>query len=263
MRHRCNSLPENAPKRELDPQHFIHYQALGLAILRAKGSLSDDLHTLLSPAQRASLPAQPTRSLVLIDEIDKAPRDVPNDILHEIDKFEFDVPELINTAQQQGRTRIGLHAQQALKPVVIFTSNNERELPPAFLRRCVFCHVPFPPFSPDNNQPNEYSVENIVMQRLAIERYQDLSELQRQALAFCRYLREEVRSLKKQPGLAEMLNWLYCLNDAVLLSQLSGKADISGVFLDTAYSLFKHERDLQQATDLLAQWMLHSSQSSA
>lgn len=244
----------SSTERDIEPKTFIHYQALGLAILRAKGSNSTDLQDLLSQAQLDSLPKEPTRSIVLIDEIDKAPRDVPNDILHEIDKFEFEVPELI--MQSEHHAHIALNAEKPLRPVVIFTSNDERELPPAFLRRCVFCHVPFPPFTPSHETPDEYSFENIVAQRLGT-RYQDLSVLQREALVLCRYLREEVHALKKRPGLAEMLNWFYCLNDEVLLfqsKQVLSLNDFKRIYLQTCYSLFKHQSDIEQAAELFEQW---------
>ena len=71
-------------------------------------------------------------SVVLIDEIDKAPRDFPNDLLNVLDQHEFAVPELNRTIRRRG-----------LPPVVVITSNSERRLPEPFLRRCVFHHIEF------------------------------------------------------------------------------------------------------------------------
>jgi MoxR-like ATPase len=74
----------------------------------------------------------PVQRVVLIDEIDKAPRDFPNDLLDELDRMEFRVPEL------------GLTCAASFRPVVIITSNSERQLPDPFLRRCIFHRLEFP-----------------------------------------------------------------------------------------------------------------------
>jgi MoxR-like ATPase len=74
----------------------------------------------------------PTPRLVIIDEVDKAPRDFPNDLLDEIDRMEFRVPEL------------GATYHSAHRPVVLITSNSERQLPDPFLRRCIFHRIEFP-----------------------------------------------------------------------------------------------------------------------
>jgi len=89
-------------------ESYIRWQALGEAIRSA------------------------TPRVVLIDEIDKAPRDFPNDLLDELDRMEFRVPEL------------GLTCKAAHRPVVIVTSNSERQLPDPFLRRCIFHRIEFP-----------------------------------------------------------------------------------------------------------------------
>lgn len=91
-------------------ERFIHYQALGEAIRSEK------------------------RRVVLIDEVDKAPRDLPNDVLAAIERLEFRVPEI-------GKT---FKAAQEHRPVIVLTSNSEKNLPDAFLRRVVYYHIPFP-----------------------------------------------------------------------------------------------------------------------
>jgi len=106
---------------EIEAQ-FIHYEALGKAIR----------DTLLDPAHKPRV--------VLLDEIDKAPRDLPNDVLAAIDEFRFDVPEIrkkFPAAEQPD-----LPAEQ--RPIVILTSNSEKNLPDAFLRRVVYYHIEFP-----------------------------------------------------------------------------------------------------------------------
>jgi len=94
---------------------FIYFQALGNAIKDAT-----------------------KRTIVLIDEIDKAPRDLPNDILNEIEKMEFEVPEINRTGNNS------IKADEKFRPVIIMTSNSEKNLPDAFLRRCIFFHIKFP-----------------------------------------------------------------------------------------------------------------------
>jgi MoxR-like ATPase len=98
---------------------------------------------LMSPVQR----------VVLIDEIDKAPRDLPNDLLREMDQGSFTIPEIpevaAGTIQDSFANGIELRRRMqrptdAPRPLVIVTSNAERQLPDAFLRRCVFFHIPFP-----------------------------------------------------------------------------------------------------------------------
>lgn len=96
--------------RAEDPAAYVHYQALGEAIR----------------ADRTQV--------VLIDEVDKAPRDFPNDLLNELDRMSFSVPEIGPDVRFTAR----------VNHVVVITSNSERQLPPAFLRRCVYHHIEFP-----------------------------------------------------------------------------------------------------------------------
>jgi len=95
-------------------KRFIRYQALGQAIKSGE------------------------RCVVLIDEIDKAPRDFPNDLLDVMDDLSFEVPELGHVGDKRVRT------SKKCRPIVILTSNSEKNLPDAFLRRCVFFHIDFP-----------------------------------------------------------------------------------------------------------------------
>lgn len=115
----------------LSPLRFVDYGPFGRALLQG-----------LPRAQRApwfhgdELPAwarvEPRRAVVLIDEIDKAPSDFPNDVLNELERHYFRLMEL------QGRE---LHADPRHRPIVIITSNSEKQLPDAFLRRCLFHHL--------------------------------------------------------------------------------------------------------------------------
>lgn len=114
-----------------EPARFVTFGALGRAILRsAPAAYADLLGTAAPPA--------PQRSVVLIDEIDKTSRDFPNDLLNGIDRMRFEIREL------GGRALQGAGRDSPLHPIVVITSNSERDLPAPFLRRCVFVQIPDP-----------------------------------------------------------------------------------------------------------------------
>ena len=129
--------------------------------------------------------ASPEQAVLLIDEIDKADIEFPNDLLLELDRMEFYVHE----------TRELVQARQ--RPIVVITSNNEKELPDAFLRRCFFHFIRFP--DPET------------MTRIVAVHYPQLKrELLSEALnAF--YKLREVPGLKKKPSTSELLDWLKLL----------------------------------------------------
>ena len=129
---------------ELKADPYIDYEALGLAILLAKEP--GEVDTLLPEKLRGT---GPRRSVVLIDEIDKAPRDLPNDLLNEVEDMRFTVRETGNS----------FDADRAFRPILVLTSNSEKNLPDAFLRRCVYFHVPVP--TPER-------LEEIVARRLGV-----------------------------------------------------------------------------------------------
>jgi MoxR-like ATPase len=123
--------------------------------------------------------------VVLIDEVDKADIEFPNDLLLELDRMRFFVYETRQTV-------IARH-----RPIVIITSNNEKELPDAFLRRCFFHYIRFP--------------DRATMQRIVQAHYPDLRHaLAREALNVFFQIRE-VPGLKKKPSTAELLDWLKLL----------------------------------------------------
>lgn len=126
--------------------------------------------------------------VLLIDEIDKAPRDFPNDLLHELDKMEFKV---IDTGET-------ISAPRSLAPIVFITSNSERRLPEPFLRRCVYHHIRF----------DDSIVELAVASRR--DEFRALSDDFIQ-LAVQRFLALRERSLRKQPATGELLVWLRVL----------------------------------------------------
>lgn len=136
-----------------EPEHFLTFGALGKAILYAHPQAYPDLiawdrrndaeqqaaaHPVVPPgATTDEAPVAPRRSVVLIDEIDKAARDVPNDLLNGIDRMSFRIRELRNRL-------VAAPDDEDRKPIVVITSNSERDLPDPFLRRCVYYNIPDP-----------------------------------------------------------------------------------------------------------------------
>ncbi|MDO5657463.1 MAG: MoxR family ATPase [Paracoccus sp. (in: a-proteobacteria)] len=129
--------------------------------------------------------AAPQKVVLLIDEIDKADIEFPNDLLQELDRMEFHVYET-------GETVRAIH-----RPVVIITSNNEKELPDAFLRRCFFHYIRFP--------------DAETLRRIVAVHYPDLKpRLLDEALSQFLELRE-TPALKKKPSTSELLDWIKLL----------------------------------------------------
>jgi len=123
--------------------------------------------------------------VVLIDEIDKADIEFPNDLLRELDRMEFYVYETQQLVQAQHR------------PIIIITSNNEKELPDAFLRRCFFHYIRF---------PDEATMRRIVAVHFPGLKQQLLSE----ALTTFFSIRD-TPGLKKKPSTSELLDWIKLL----------------------------------------------------
>jgi MoxR-like ATPase len=147
----------------------------------------------------------PTRRVVLIDEIDKAPRDFPNDLLDEIDQMEFRVPALDTPYKA------------TLRPVVIITSNSERQLPDPFLRRCVFHRIDF---------PKAEMLKKILQERLG---HLDVSE-RLADVAIKRF--EQVRALpglEKRPATGELIAWVKVLRATGVDSEALGKLALANL----------------------------------
>ena len=123
--------------------------------------------------------------VLLIDEIDKADLEFPNDLLWELDQMEFYIPETKETVKAKQR------------PIVIITSNAEKELPDAFLRRCVFHYIEFP--------------EQEQMEQIIRVHFGDLEQrLVQQALAAFYWVRQ-LRDIEKKPSTSELVDWLRAL----------------------------------------------------
>jgi len=175
----------------------------------------------LGPLGTAFAAAQ--RAVVLIDEIDKADVEFPNDLLHELDAMSFDIPE---TGE-----RIGARE----RPVVVITSNNEKELPDAFLRRVVFHFIEFP--------------DEALMAEIVRVHFPDLDRaLLEQALAAFFRLRA-VPGLRKRPSTSELVDWIA----ALLASGLDPRAlSAAGAELPFLGTLLKREQDVEAVTRVRA-----------
>ena len=172
-------------KDESSVENYITYEALGLAILLSMNPA--EASPYLPEHLRAS---GPVRSVVLIDEVDKAPRDLPNDVLNEIDNMSFMVRE----------TGHSFSANESYRPIVVLTSNSEKNLPDAFLRRCVFYHIAF---------PDKDRLQEIVQRRLRLDG-NFTPEMLEHALRHFEKIRD--LTLKKRPATAELLAWLKILD---------------------------------------------------
>jgi MoxR-like ATPase len=207
-------------KREKPIGSYIEFGPLGKAILNAM-----DRADPACPPEYCALPQ--TRSIVLVDEIDKAPRDLPNDILSEIVEMDFEVKE----------TGTRYSAGHKYRPVLVFTSNQEKDLPDAFRRRCIFYHIEFP-------GPARLAV--IVERRLGISPTDD--HLQ-QALALFMRLRQ--LDLDKKPGTAELLAWISLLEREKIGTTPVRQMNDSQIsaLLSSISVLAKSERDLRVMRD--------------
>ena len=126
-----------------------------------------------------------TQPVLLIDEIDKADIEFPNDLLQELDRMEFFVYETKETIKAQQR------------PIIIITSNNEKELPDAFLRRCFFHYIQFP--------------EMETMQDIVKVHYPDIKKRLLSEALDCFFELREIPGLKKKPSTSELLDWIKLL----------------------------------------------------
>jgi MoxR-like ATPase len=187
---------------------FITYVALGRAICDSIGYNEKGVAI---------------RRVVLIDEIDKAPRDLPNDILSIIENMTFDVPEL-KTVKNAHPTVFEKKGNEALKPVVILTSNSEKNLPEAFLRRCLFFNI---------DMPDEEQLMNILLLKKRI-----LSNIDEKTgndfVKLFFIIRELIKG--KKPATHELILWVWWMqrhgfqpNDLYLFDNNSKNPDTEAI----------------------------------
>ncbi|ADK85271.1 AAA ATPase central domain protein [Desulfarculus baarsii DSM 2075] len=157
--------------------------------------------------------AHPDQPVLLIDEVDKADIEFPNDLLNELDEMSFFIPETGQTVKAQRR------------PIVVITSNSEKELPDAFLRRCVFHYIEFP--------------DEELMRKIVGVHYPGLDEnLLREVLKKFYWLRE-IDGFRKKPSTSELLDWIQALVAGGMSPDKIAKE------LPFAGALIKKEQDME------------------
>jgi MoxR-like ATPase len=232
---------------------YVRLRGLGRAIMRAAGPaakvtlrpgfrcadvmpphlLEKSEVTLgdLFPDEFVEQPEEPHHSVVLIDEIDKAPRDAPNDLLWEIEAMSFEIEEI----------GVTVSAEPDYKPIVIITSNSERNLPDAFMRRCVFFNMTL---------PTADILREIAAARLG-DGLQQSSKLLRDAADFFREISDRIT--EKRPGTAEFIGLVAFLQKAGLTpaSPFDRKSKLARdslkVLAKTQSDLAAAERHLQRS----------------
>jgi MoxR-like ATPase len=197
------------------------YEYDAVARLR-DGQLGDErVHDIANYIRKGKLWeafTSPTLPVLLIDEIDKADIEFPNDLLQELDRMAFHVYETGETVAAKER------------PVVIITSNNEKELPDAFLRRCFFHYIKF---------PDRETMQAIVdvhfpgIQKMLVSRAMDIF-----------YDIREVPGLKKKPSTSELLDWLKLLLNEDMPLDVLQNADPTKAIPPLHGALLKNEQDI-------------------
>ncbi|QJD58131.1 MoxR family ATPase [Pseudomonas sp. gcc21] len=158
------------------------------------------------------------RAILLIDEIDKADIEFPNDLLQELDKMEFFVYETNETIKAKQR------------PIIIITSNNEKELPDAFLRRCFFHYIAFP--------------DRETMQKIVDVHYPEIKkELVSEAMDIFFDVRK-VPGLKKKPSTSELVDWLKLLMADQIPEAVLRDRDPTKAIPPLYGALLKNEQDV-------------------
>ena len=151
--------------------------------------------------------------VLLIDEIDKADIEFPNDLLWELDQMEFNIPETGETIRAKQR------------PIVIITSNAEKELPDAFLRRCIFHYIDFP--------------DKAQMEEIIRVHFDDLDERLLQQAMNTFYMIRDIRGIDKKPSTSELIDWIRALQaGGVDPYEIEKKIPFAGVLL-------KKDKDMQ------------------
>ncbi|HSG30849.1 MAG TPA: MoxR family ATPase [Thermodesulfobacteriota bacterium] len=155
--------------------------------------------------------------VLLIDEIDKADIEFPNDLLLELDKMEFYCYELQKTIKAKKR------------PIVVITSNNEKELPDAFLRRCFFHYIAFP--------------ERDTMKEIVDVHYPDLEDKLLQSAMRVFYEIRDLNGIKKRPSTSELIDWIKLLVLGKITSEELDDIDVDNELPPYVGSLLKNEQD--------------------
>ena len=159
-----------------------------------------------------------TKPVLLIDEIDKADIEFPNDLLLELDRMEFFVYETKNTVKAVHR------------PIIIITSNNEKELPDAFLRRCFFHYIAFP--------------DHETMDAIVKVHFPDIKKRLLSEALECFFELREIPGLKKKPSTSELLDWIKLLVAEDIPPEALREKDSRKAIPKLYGALLKNEQDM-------------------
>ena len=200
-------------------QGLYEYDAVSRLRDSQLGNNVDDIGRYITKGKLWHAFESDEQAVLLIDEIDKADIEFPNDLLLELDRMEFHVYET-------GETILAKH-----RPVIIITSNNEKELPDAFLRRCFFHFIKFP------------DVET--MKRIVKVHYPEIqSSLVQDALEVFFEVRE-IPGLKKRPSTSELIDWLKLLMSDDIPDEVLRERDQRKAIPPLYGALLKSEQDVQ------------------
>jgi MoxR-like ATPase len=204
---------------------FIELTALGKAIVCSIG-LENVPEEIRNIAKKSIQGLNKPKSIILIDEVDKAPRDFPNDLLYEIEDYSFSIKEM------NSRT-IKLPEEKREDIVIILTSNFEKNLPDAFLRRCVFFHIEF---------PDKEQLQKILIRKLNLKD-DDIRGLEEKVNLFYKIYNEN--GIQKQPTTSECIDWINWLKNNELLNKPYN-------YIEPSLSiLLKNESDFKIASAIL------------
>ena len=164
---------------------YVYDVVQGLYDSQFGGEGVDDIEKYVKLGKLGEAFTADDQVILLIDEIDKADLEFPNDLLWELDRMEFHIPET-------GRTVTAKH-----RPIVIITSNAEKELPDAFLRRCVFHYIEFP--------------DRELMAEIVNVHFQDLDQHLLDQVLEAFYRIRSLPQIKKKPSTSEIIDWIQAL----------------------------------------------------
>lgn len=174
----------------------------------------------LEPLGQAILEGRPC--VILIDEIDKGDFDFPNDLLHVLDRFEFVVDEIPEAESTQAREEKGFGRRvfnnTGVRPIVVFTSNREKQLPKPFLRRCIYLELTFPSDPKDLAEIVEINLRQVGFAENGDSRRPVLEEVSDQLISRAVNSFLEIRTAAQQnnaykkPATAELIDWIHVLH---------------------------------------------------
>ena len=228
---------------------FYRYDAIRHFRDSQQGSVNTLGYIQFEALGKAILASGKKRYVVLVDEVDKASRDFSNDLLFEFEKLAFNIAEATDNdlenfdwKKHHGIDRPGFdntgniaHDEKYPKPILILTSNSEKNLPDAFLRRCAFYHIPFP--------AKEDLMRIIRIHDILDKKFTE--KIAAKAVEYFGQMREQ--GLRKKPATAELLAWLHILKNRGLdPEKVAADEKLGDRIRETFALLAKNKEDLER-----------------